>query len=102
MATSLTSPTAAAFTIPTWTRGRVLAVWAAAALPMALLAWVGAPLLAGALTGPTALPRALILALAAGLAWQLLLVLLLVRREQGTLRWPVLKAALWLNTPISR
>ena len=28
--------------IPTWTRGTVLAVWAAAALPMAALSW-GAP-----------------------------------------------------------
>jgi uncharacterized protein len=80
----------------------VLKVWAAAALPMGLLAWVGAPLLATAFSGPTALPRALILALTAGLAWQLALVLLMVRREQGSLRWPVLKAALWLNAPISQ
>jgi membrane protease YdiL (CAAX protease family) len=102
MATSVTSPTASAVTIPTWTRSRVLTVWAAAALPMALLAWAGAPLLATTLSGPTALPRALILALAAGLAWQLALVLLIIRREQGSLRWPVLKEALWLNSPISR
>ena len=32
--------------IPTWTRGTVLKVWAAAALPMAALAWIAAPLLA--------------------------------------------------------
>jgi membrane protease YdiL (CAAX protease family) len=101
MTTYDTTTTAPAVTIPTWTRGTVLKVWAAAALPMGLLAWVGAPLLATALSGPTALPRALILALAAGLAWQLALVLLVVRREQGGLRWPVLKAALWLNPPIS-
>ncbi|HEY4590400.1 MAG TPA: CPBP family intramembrane glutamic endopeptidase [Thermoanaerobaculia bacterium] len=93
--------TSPSVTVPTWTRGTVLKIWAAAALPMALLAWVGAPLLATALSGPTALPRALILALAAGLAWQLALVLLIVRREQGSLRWPVLKAALWLNAPVS-
>ena len=67
----------------------MLAVWAAAALPMAALSWVGAPLLARAFTGPTALPRALILALLAGLVWQFLLVLLVVHREQGSLRWPV-------------
>jgi membrane protease YdiL (CAAX protease family) len=96
-----TTATAPAVTIPTWTRGTVLKVWAAAALPMGLLAWAGAPLLATTFSGPTALPRALILALTAGLAWQLALVLLVVAREQGSLRWPVLKAALWLNGPIS-
>jgi hypothetical protein len=35
----------------------VLGVWAAAALPMAALAWVVAPHLVDALDGPTALPR---------------------------------------------
>ncbi len=33
--------------------------------------------------------------------WQFLLVLIVVRREQGTLRWPVVRAALWLSTPVS-
>src|SRR4249920_1834184 len=70
--------------IPTWTRGTVLKVWAAAALPMGILAWVVAPQLAKAFSGPTALPQALILCL-----------------EQGSLSWPVVKAALWLNGPIS-
>jgi uncharacterized protein len=87
--------------IPTWTRGTVLKIWAAAAVPMAILAWVGAPLLAQAFPGPTALPQALILCLGAGMIWQFVLVLIVVRREQGSLRWPVVKAALWLNGPIS-
>jgi membrane protease YdiL (CAAX protease family) len=43
----------------------------------------------------------LILALTAGLFWQFMLVLWLVRREQGTLRWPVLREALWLRAPVS-
>jgi membrane protease YdiL (CAAX protease family) len=87
--------------IPTWSRRTVLSVWALAALPMAALSWIVAPLLAHAFSGPVALPRALILSLAAGLVWQLVLVLIVVRREQGTLRWPVLKAALWINPPLS-
>jgi membrane protease YdiL (CAAX protease family) len=87
--------------IPAWTRGTVLKVWAAAALPMGILAWVVAPLLARAFSGPTALPRALILSLATGLIWQFFLVLIVVRREQGTLSWPVVKAALWLQAPRS-
>jgi membrane protease YdiL (CAAX protease family) len=92
---------AQAVSIPTWSKATVLKVWAAAALPMGVLAWVVTPLLARSFTGPTALSRALILSLTAGLIWQFFLVLIVVRREQGTLRWPVLKAALWLNTPIS-
>jgi uncharacterized protein len=87
--------------IPTWTRATVLRVWAAAAFPMAVLAWVVAPLLAHAFSGPTALPRALILSLTAGLIWQFFLVLIVVRREQGSLRWPVVKEALWLRAPRS-
>jgi membrane protease YdiL (CAAX protease family) len=89
--------------IPTWTRATVMSVWAAAAIPMAVLAWVVAPLIAThAFSGSTALPQALILSLAAGLVWQGALVLIVVRREQGSLRWPVVKAALWLNAPVSR
>jgi uncharacterized protein len=77
----------------------IIAVWAAAALPMALLAWVAAPLLADQLSGPAALVRALIITLTAGLVWQFVLVLALVRREQGSLRWSVLRDALWLRGP---
>ena len=77
----------------------IIGVWAAAALPMGLLAWVVAPLLADQLSGPGALVRALIITLTAGLVWQFVLVMTLVRREQGTLRWPVLRDALWLRAP---
>lgn len=85
--------------IPQLSRWGVLAVWAAAAVPMGLLAWVGAPLVADRLTGPGAFARALIALLTAGLVWQFLLVVILVRREQGTLRWAVVREALWLRAP---
>jgi uncharacterized protein len=77
----------------------IIAVWAAAAVPMGLLAWVAAPLLANQLSGPGALVRALIITLTAGLVWQFVLVMTLVRSEQGTLRWPVVREALWLRAP---
>ena len=77
----------------------VIGTWAAAALPMAVLAWVIGPWLARRFDGPTATPRALILALTIGLVWQFLLVMLLVYREQRSLRWRVLKDALWLHAP---
>jgi uncharacterized protein len=79
--------------------GGIIAVWAAAALPMAALAWLVAPLLADRMSGPSSLPRALVITLTAGLVWQFALVLGLVAREQRTLRWSVLREALWLRAP---
>lgn len=84
---------------PQYTLAGVLGTWAAAALPMGALAWLIGPWLAHTLNGPAALPRALILCLTAGLVWQGVLVLFLVRREQGSLRWAVVKDALWLHAP---
>jgi uncharacterized protein len=80
---------------------QILAVWAAAAVPMAALAWVVAPWLAARLGGPLALPRALLVLLTLGLIWQFVLVVVLVHRERGSLRWVVLKDALWLQAPRS-
>ena len=39
--------------------------------------------------------------LTVGLIWQFVLVLILIHRERGSLRWPVLKDALWLHSPRS-
>jgi membrane protease YdiL (CAAX protease family) len=79
----------------------ILGVWAAAALPMAALAWIVAPWLADRLGGPVVLPRALLVLLTLGLIWQFVLVVVLVHRERGSLRWAVLKDALWLQAPRS-
>jgi len=68
---------------------------------MAVLAWVVAPWLADRLDGPVALPRALLVLLTVGLIWQFVLVLVLVYQERGSLRWAVLKDALWLHSPRS-
>jgi uncharacterized protein len=89
--------------IPQYSIPKILAVWAAAALPMAALAWVVAPTLADQFSGEENVPmaKALLTALAIGLIWQFVLVLILVRREHGTLRWPVLKEVLWLRAPRS-
>jgi membrane protease YdiL (CAAX protease family) len=87
--------------LPQYSLRRILATWAAAALPMAALAWLFAPWLAGTLDGPSAWPRAIVVSLTAGLVWQGVLVLVLVRREQGTLRWSAVKDALWLHAPVS-
>jgi len=97
--TTVPRPASREVGIPQLRRGAVLAVWAAAAVPMGVLAWVVAPLVADHLDGPAPLARALIVCLTAGLVWQFVLVAVLVRREQGTLRWPVVREALWLRAP---
>lgn len=88
-------------TIPQLSPRGIAGVWAAAALPMGVLAWVVAPWVADRLSGPGAFARSMIGALTIGLAWQFVLVLILVRREQGTLRWSVLRDVLWLHAPTS-
>ena len=82
---------------------RIVAVWAAAALPMAVLAWLVAPVLADRFAGEGIVPmmKALIVCLTAGLVWQFVLVAILVGREQGTLRWRTVREALWLRSPKS-
>jgi membrane protease YdiL (CAAX protease family) len=91
--------------IPQLSGRGVLAVWAAAALPMATIAWVLAPWAARSMPGPNALVEALLVGLTAGLVWQFVLVLLLVvreqRREHNGIRWQTLRRALWLQAPRS-
>ena len=87
--------------IPQYSLTKILAVWAAAALPMGALAWIVAPVLDDHFSGEANVPlvKALLLLLTAGLIWQYVLVLILVRREQGTLRWSVVQETLWLRSP---
>jgi membrane protease YdiL (CAAX protease family) len=83
-----------------YSRRSIVAIWAAAALPMAVLAWVVAPAIASG-DSPEAMFRPLVGCLTAGLVWQFVLVAVLVGREQGTLRWSVVREALWLRSPRS-
>jgi membrane protease YdiL (CAAX protease family) len=78
---------------------QILAVWAAAAIPMGVLAWIVAPWLEGQLGGDEPLMKALLICLTAGLIWQFVLVVLLIRRELGGLEWSRVRNALWLRAP---
>jgi membrane protease YdiL (CAAX protease family) len=85
--------------ITQYSRRTIFAIWAAAAVPMAALAWVVGPAIAG--HGDGSLSRALIVCLTAGLVWQGVMVAALIGYEQRTLRWSVVKEALWLRRPHS-
>ena len=89
--------------IKQYSLAQILAVWAAAALPMGILAWIVAPAIKDSFsgTGNVPLTKALLLVLTAGLFWQCLLVAGLVWREQRTLRWTVIRDVLWLRSPRS-
>ena len=78
---------------------QILAVGAAAAVPMGVLAWIVAPWLRDQLGGDEALAQSLLILLTAGLIWQFVLVLILVRRELGGLHWSRVRDALWLRPP---
>jgi membrane protease YdiL (CAAX protease family) len=78
---------------------QILGVWAAAAVPMGILAWVVAPWLKDQLGGKERLAQALLILLTLGLVWQFVLVVILTWRELGTLRWSRVRNALWLRAP---
>jgi hypothetical protein len=87
--------------IPQYGIRRILAVWAAAALPMGALAWLVAPALKDSFagTGNVQMVKALIVCLAAGMIWQFVLVAALLRREQERRRSTTRSA--WLRSPLS-
>ncbi|SRR5581483_8242400 len=84
--------------IPQYSLGKILLVWAAATIPMIILGWVVAPALAHNIQTP-ALARLAVLTV--GLVWQFLLVMILLYREAGNLRWSTIRQRLWLTTPRS-
>jgi uncharacterized protein len=79
--------------------GKIFGVWASAAVPMGVLAWIVAPWLRDQLGGRDPFIEALLICLTAGLIWQFVLVLALVRQELGGLQWSRVRDALWLRAP---
>jgi uncharacterized protein len=85
--------------LPQYSLPQILGVWVAVTAPMAVLAWIATPWASHHIGGRDPFIQALLLSFLAGLLWMLALVLILVRREQGSLAWPVVRDALWLRAP---
>jgi membrane protease YdiL (CAAX protease family) len=85
--------------LPQYSWRQILGVWLASTAPMSVLAWIIAPWLSHRIGGRDPFIDALLLCFIAGLLWIVVLVLLLVRREQGSLAWPRVRDALWLRAP---
>lgn len=84
--------------IPQYTLSEILLIWAAAAIPMGILGWLVAPALARGAQNPGFVRLAV---LTVGLVWQFALIVFLLYRETGSLRWSEFAKRLWLNTPRS-
>lgn len=87
----------AADIVAQYSLGKILAIWALVALPMALLAWVVAP--AAIRSSPLHPGIVYWLLMIAGMAWQAVVGLTILYRELGTLRWSAVRARTWLQTP---
>ena len=93
-------PRTGAITINQYSRKAIFAIWAAAALPMGVLAWIVAPAIADS-NDIESMMRPLVACMAAGLVWQFIMAIGLVGYEQRSLRWSRIREAMWLRSPQS-
>lgn len=79
---------------------KILGIWALAAGPMAILSWVIFPALSPDFSAdPLGAGVTRFVLLTIGLAWLFVLSMLIVRQEEGDLRWSTVKRRLRLNAP---
>jgi membrane protease YdiL (CAAX protease family) len=79
---------------------KILGIWALAAAPMGILSWIVLPPVAPDFeSDPFAFAVTLVVLLALGLVWLFALSMIIVRREEGDLRWVTVKRRLRLNIP---
>jgi membrane protease YdiL (CAAX protease family) len=79
---------------------RILGIWALAAVPMGVLSWIIFPALSPDFrSDPLGAGVTRIGLLLVGLIWLFILSMIIVRQEEGDLRWATIKRRLRLNTP---
>ncbi|HEY3474106.1 MAG TPA: CPBP family intramembrane glutamic endopeptidase [Anaerolineales bacterium] len=79
---------------------KILGIWALAALPMGILSWIVFPAVSpDYVTDPLGAGVTRLGLLAIGLIWLFVLSMIIVRQEEGNLRWATVKRRLWLNRP---
>jgi membrane protease YdiL (CAAX protease family) len=83
-----------------YTLGKILGIWALAAIPMGILSWFAFPALSPDFSSdPLGAGVTRIVLLTFGLIWLFVLSMIIVRQEEGDLRWATVKRRLRLNTP---
>src|ERR671911_1930689 len=79
---------------------KILGIWALATVPMGILGWIVLPLLASdSGSDPLGFGVTRMVLLTLGLVWLFVLSMIMVHREEGSLRWATVKRRLRLNTP---
>src|ERR687898_1411521 len=79
---------------------KILGIWALAAVPMGILSWVVFPAVSPDVgSDPLGAGVTRVVLLTVGLIWLFVLSMIIVRREEGDLRWATVKRRLRLNTP---
>ena len=79
---------------------KILGIWALAAIPMGILSWIVFPAVSPDFgSDPLGAGVTRIVLLTVGLIWLFVLSMIIVRQEEGDLRWATVKRRLRLNTP---
>jgi membrane protease YdiL (CAAX protease family) len=79
---------------------KILGIWAAATLPMAILGWIVFPLMSPDFeSDPLGSGVTRVILLTLGLIWLFVLSMIIVRQEEGDLGWATVKRRLRLDTP---
>jgi len=79
---------------------KILGIWALATVPMGILSWIVFPALSPDFNSdPLGAGVTRIVLLTFGLIWLFVLSMIIVRQEEGDLRWATVKRRLRLNTP---
>jgi uncharacterized protein len=79
---------------------RILGIWALAAIPMGILSWVLFPALSpDSSRDPLGAGVTRFVLLTLGLIWLFALSMIIVRKEEGNLRWTTIKGRLRLTAP---
>ena len=80
--------------------GKILGIWALAAIPMGILSWIIFPAVSPDFNSdPLGFGVTRVVLILIGLIWLFVLSMIIVHREEGDLRWATVKRRLRLNTP---
>src|SRR5512145_1607923 len=79
---------------------KILGIWALASIPMGIISWIVFPALSpDSEADPLGAGVTRIVLLTIGLIWLFVLSMIIVRQEEGDLRWATVKRRLRLNPP---
>ena len=79
---------------------KILGIWALAVAPMGILSWIVFPAISPDFSSnPLGAGITRLMLITIGLIWMFVLSMIVVRQEEGDLRWATVKRRLRLNTP---